>query len=64
MYALGVITGLVIAVIIFLSTKRYEIPIERTLKQLKNKTSQKGDVFIEEDIDREISNLLEGLPNE
>lgn len=64
LYVLGIITGLLIAVIIFLSTKRYQIPIERTLKQLENKTKEKGEVYIDSEEKIELESYLDSIPKE
>ncbi len=61
MYILGIITGLLLAIIVFLGTKRYQNPIERTIKQLENKTKQTGEIFIETDEQRETENFINNL---
>lgn len=63
-YILGILTGLVLAIIVFLATKRYETTINRTIKQVENKVKEKGAIFIEEDSQKELENFLENLPKE
>ena len=63
-YILGLISGLLLAIIIFLATKRYQIPLERSISQLENRTKEKGSIFIEEDENRELEALLDNLPKE
>lgn len=64
MFVSGLIVGLLLAIIVFLSAKRYNTPIERTLRQLENKVKEKGEVFVETDEAREVDRLLENLPIE
>lgn len=63
-FLLGVIIGLLLAIIIFISVKRFQTPIERTLKQIENKTKERGEVFIEEDEKVELEHFLDNLPKE
>lgn len=60
----GVIIGLLLAIIVFLSVKKYQVPIERTIKQLENKTKEKGEIFVESEQDEELKAFLDGLPSE
>lgn len=60
----GIIIGLLVALIVFLAVRRYQVPVERTIAQLENKTKQKGEIFVETDDDRELENLLNNLPTE
>lgn len=61
---LGIIIGLLLAVITLLTVKRYQNPLERSIKQLENKVKEKGEIFIEEDTERELDELLNNLPKE
>ncbi len=61
---LGIIIGLLLAIIVFLATKRYQNPIERTMAQLQNKTKEHGEVYIEDDLKRDLDELLDNLPKE
>ena len=44
-YILGIITGLLIAVLIAVLTNRYETPVKRTTKQVMSKTKSKGQII-------------------
>jgi len=55
---LGIIIGLLIAIIVFLSVKRYQVPIERTIKQTQNKFKEKGEVFIESEEEEDLKAFL------
>ncbi len=61
---IGIIVGLLLAIIVFLATKRYQVPIERTVKQLENKITEKGAVFMDTPESIEIENFIEELPVE
>lgn len=63
-FILGIIIGLLLAVIAMLSVRRYQAPIGRIGKRLANLTKEKGEVFIETEEDRELENFLDGLPKE
>lgn len=64
MIIFGILIGLLLAVIVFLAVRRYQVPIERTIAQLENKTKQKGAIFVETDEDRDLEDLLDNLPIE
>lgn len=64
MLVLGIIVGLLVAIIVFLATKRYQLPIERTLKQLENRVKEKGAIFMDTPESIEIENFIEELPVE
>lgn len=61
---LGIIVGLLLAIIVFLATGKYQVPIQRTLKQTENKFKEKGEIFIEEDSQKEFENFINNLPSE
>lgn len=61
---LGIIIGLLIAVIIMLSVKRFQNRIERTLKQIENVVKEKGEIYTPNEDTENISKFLENLPNE
>jgi len=42
---LGVLIGLLLAVIVMLSVRRYQTSIERIAKRAENLTKEKGEVF-------------------
>lgn len=60
----GIIIGLLIGIIVFLSIKRYETPINRTIKQIENKLTEKGEIYIESDEKADLEAYLENLPKE
>lgn len=64
LYILGIITGLVIAVIVFLAAKRYQVPLDRSLKQMENVVKEKGEIYIETDEKQEFENFISNLPKE
>ena len=61
---LGVVIGLLLAIIVFLATKRYEIPIKRTFKQAENLVKEKGEIFIEDENVENLKEWLNNLPND
>lgn len=61
---LGIIIGLLIAVIVMLSTRRYQTTIERTVEQIGNLTKEKGEIFVETDELKEVENFINSLPTE
>lgn len=63
-YLLGVLTGLLLAVIMILAVKRLQKPIERTLSQLENSVKERGEVFYESDEKVELDTFLDSLPKE
>lgn len=63
-FILGLIVGLLLAIIVFLATKRYQVPIERNLKQVENKVKEKGEVYIEDDGVKDLETFLDSLPKE
>lgn len=63
-FILGIITGLILAIIVFLSIKRYEIPINRTIKQAENKFKEKGEIYIESDEKQDLEAYINNLPKE
>lgn len=63
-FILGLIVGLLLAIVILLVTKRYEAPIERKTKQLLNNFKEKGEIFEETDEEQEFNNFLNNLPKE
>jgi ABC-type lipoprotein release transport system permease subunit len=60
----GVIIGLLLAVIALLVVKRYQVPLERTLKQTENKFRERGEVFIESEEKQDLEAFLNNLPTE
>ena len=64
MYILGIITGLLLAIIVFLASRRYGNQIERTLKQAENSLREKGEIYIDTDEKKELEILLDNLPIE
>lgn len=63
-FILGILTGLLLAIIVFLATKKYETPINRTIKQTENKFKERGEVFIEDEEKLDLEAFLNGLPKE
>ena len=61
---LGILIGLLLAVIVMLSVRRYQVPIERTAKQVENKFKQHGEVYIEDEGVQDLEAYLESLPKE
>ena len=59
---LGIVLGILIAIIVFLATKRYQAPVETILKQLENDFKPKGEIFIESEEDKELNDFLDSLP--
>lgn len=64
LYILGILTGLLLAIIVFLATKRYETTITRTIKQVENRVREKGEVFIPKDEDEDFQTFINQLPSE
>ena len=64
MYALGLITGLLLAIIVLLSARRFETPITRTLKQAENLVKEKGEIFEPDDDLEELKHYINNLPKE
>jgi uncharacterized membrane protein YciS (DUF1049 family) len=62
--SLGIIIGLLLAIIVFLAVKRYQVPIERTIKQAQNFTKERGEVYIEDEGVQDLEAYLETLPKE
>ena len=62
--ALGIIIGLLLAVIAMLSVKRYETPIQRTIKQLENATKEHGEVYVEDEGIEDLKAWANNLPKE
>jgi len=60
----GIIIGFLIAIIVLLCVKRYQVPIERTIKQAENKVKQEGAIFIEDEGVEDLKAWLNKLPNE
>lgn len=60
----GIVIGILLAIITFLATRKYTVPIERTINQIDNKLKQKGEIYIEEDDKRELENYIDTLPRE
>jgi len=58
-YILGVITGLVIAILIVILLKRYETAITRTVQQTQSKLKPKGSIIdpVSEDLEDWIKDL-------
>jgi uncharacterized membrane protein YciS (DUF1049 family) len=63
-YFIGIIIGLLLAIIVFLATKRYETTIQRTIKQVENKFKEQGAVFIPKDEDEDFQTFINQLPSE
>ena len=63
-FILGILVGLLLSIIVMISAKRYQTPIERTLKRVENFTKEKGEVFVETDEEREVQQFLDNLPIE
>jgi ABC-type lipoprotein release transport system permease subunit len=61
---LGVIVGLLLAVIAMLSVRRYQTPIERLTKRAENLTKEKGEVFVEDEAVEDLKAWAESLPAE
>lgn len=61
-FFLGLIAGLLLAVICMLSVKRFQTPIERTLKQVENKVKEKGEIFMENEDVENFKNWMDNLP--
>jgi len=64
MIILGIIIGLLLAIIVFLAIKRYEVPIERTLKQAENSIRQKGEIYILDEDREDLEAYVNQLPTE
>lgn len=60
-YILGIITGLVIAVLVLLILSRNKPAINRTINQLQNKLKKKGSVIELES--EEVDDWIRTLPN-
>lgn len=61
---IGIVIGLLLAIIVFLATKKYQVPIERTIKQAENFTKERGEVFIPKEEDEEFQHFINNLPKE
>ncbi len=61
---LGVIIGLLLAIIAMLSVRRYQTTIERVGKQVENLTKEKGEVYVVDDDVEDLKNWAENLPKE
>ena len=61
-FLLGIIIGLLIAVVCMLAIKRFQIPIERTIKQVGNQFKEKGEVFLPNEEREELENWVDNLP--
>ena len=64
MIILGIIIGLLLAIIVFLATKKYQAPVERILKQAENFTKEKGEVFLPNEEKDDLDAWLGNLPKE
>lgn len=64
LYLLGILTGLLLAIICMLSVRKYQIPIERISNQIENKFKEKGALFVEDDGVEDLKAWLEKLPEE
>lgn len=62
--SLGIIIGLLIAVICMLSVRRFQPTIERTVKQAENFTKERGEVFTPDDDLEDLKVYLDSLPKE
>lgn len=63
-YILGLMTGLLLAIVVQLATTRYQKPIERTFKQLQNNFKEKGEIFEESDDIKDFADFIDSLPKE
>ena len=61
---LGIIIGLLLAVIVMLSVRRYQTPIERIAKRAENLTKEKGVVFTPDDDVEDLKAWMNRLPTE
>jgi len=59
---LGVIIGLLLAIIAILSVRRYQTTIERISKRVENFVKEKGEVFMDEEEKEELDAFLNSLP--
>ena len=64
MITLGIIIGLLLAIIVFLATKKYQVPIERGISQLQNKTKQRGEIYTENEELEDLKHYINNLPPE
>lgn len=60
----GIIIGLLLAVIVFLATKRYETTITRTIKQTENLIKENGEIFTPDDDVEDLKDWINKLPSE
>ena len=63
-FILGILVGLLLAVIAMLSVRRYENALARTAKRLENMTKEKGEVFVESEGEAELKEFIDNLPTE
>lgn len=61
MFALGVITGILLCIFTVLALKKYETPIERTIKQTQSKLKPKGTIIEPESA--ELEDWINTLPS-
>lgn len=61
---LGIVVGILLAIVVMLTTRKYQVPIERTIKQVENRVKEKGEIYIESDDQKEVENFINNLPNE
>lgn len=61
---LGIIIGLLLAIIAFLSVRRYQTPIERTFKNINNQLKEKGEVFVTDEKTEDLEAWFNNLPKE
>lgn len=64
MIALGVIIGLLLAIVVMLSVKRYQTPIDRFTKQVENYTKEKGEIFNPDEDVENMERFIAQLPDE
>lgn len=61
LYPLGIVTGLLIAILIYLFLLHYKPTIDRRIRQVGSKLQTKGKIL---DIEKPLQEWLEELPHE
>lgn len=61
-YFLGILTGLVVAIIIFLAIQRVKTPLERALRNVENTIKEKGELYIEDEGVEDLKSWIDNLP--
>lgn len=64
MYILGIITGLLVAIIVFVVALWSKPKVERIVNQVSSRLSSKGEIFEPSEIKEELDSWVENLKHE